>query len=113
FRLDPAPFQAEVERMEAELAATRLQVEALRAQYRQGRSELSAAQDRVEFADRELARQKALLAEGISSQAQFDRAALEARTARQAIQPSTRQNEAVLANLAGRSDLPSNLAPEV
>jgi membrane fusion protein (multidrug efflux system) len=113
FRLDPAPFQADVAQKEAELAAMRLKVEALRLQVAQGRSELSAAGERVTFANRELARQKALLAEGISSQAQYDRALLEARTARQAVQTNERQNDQVLAGLAGRSDLPAALAPGV
>lgn len=113
FRLDPSPFRAEVERAQAQLAAARLGVEALRANYGQGQSELQAARDRVVFAERELARQKQLLAEGISSQAQYDRAALEARTTRQAIQTTGLQNASVLAGLAGQANLPTERAPAV
>lgn len=113
FRLDPAPFEADVAEAEAQLAAAKLQVEALRANYGQGQADEQAARDRVAFANRELARQKQLLAEGISSQSQFDQASLEARTARQAVQSSGQQSASVLANLAGRADLPVAEAPLV
>jgi membrane fusion protein, multidrug efflux system len=113
FRLDPAPFQAAVDEAAAQLAAARLDVEGLRANYAQGQSQLAAAQDRVKFAQRELARQKDLLAEGISSQAQYDQAALNAQQARQAIETTNQQNAGVLANLAGRPDLPAAQQPNV
>jgi membrane fusion protein (multidrug efflux system) len=113
FRIDPAPFQAEVDRAQAELSAARLQAEALRANYAEGESQLADSQERTRFADRELARQKELLAEGISSQAQYDQAALNARTTRQGIQTTQQQNASVLANLAGRPDLPLDQFPAV
>jgi membrane fusion protein (multidrug efflux system) len=106
FRLDPAPYQIAVNEAAARLAAARLQIGALQANYRQGASEMVAAQDRKHFADRERDRQRELLAEGISSQAQYDNAALTAVTAGQQIQTVVQQNASVLANLGGRTDEP-------
>ena len=77
FRLDPAPYQAKVDEAAAKLASTRLQIGSLQANYRQGASELKAAQDKLHFAERERDRQQELLSQGISSQAQYDTAALD------------------------------------
>ena len=66
FRLDPAPYRAAVAEAQAQLAAAKTEVGSLRANYAQGSSELAAAQTRVRFAEREAARQKELVAEGIS-----------------------------------------------
>ena len=104
FRLDPAPFHARVAEAAAKLAAARLQIDALRANYRQGSSELKATRDRLHFAERERDRQKQLLADGISSQAQYDNAALAAVTASQQIQTVIQQNGSVLANLGGNAN---------
>ena len=106
FRLDPAPYQAKVDEAQARLSAAMLQIGSLQANYRQGNSELTAAQDRLRFAERERDRQKELFAAGISSQAQYDNAALAAVTARQQIQTLIQQNASVLANLGGSPDRP-------
>ena len=101
FTLDPAPYQAVVDEAAAQLAAAESQVRSQRADYRQGQSELAAAQTRVRFAEREAARQKQLLAEGISSQAQYDQAVLAAQTARQQIQTTSEANAGIQATLTG------------
>ena len=113
FRLDPAPFQATVDEAQAKLAAARLQIGSLQAQFRQGGSELKAAQDRLHFAERERDRQKELFAEGISSQAQLDNAALAAISAGQQIQTVTQQNASVLSQLGGASNKPVDANPIV
>jgi membrane fusion protein (multidrug efflux system) len=113
FRIDPAQFQAAVDEAQAQLADARTQVQALRANFRQGQAELQVARDRLAFAVREAARQKDLLAEGISSQAQYDQAALAAQTARQGIETTQQQAEAVRANLSGQVDAPVGQQPAV
>lgn len=113
FRIDPAPFQAAVDEAEAQLAASRTEVGSLRANYAQGQSELSTAQTRLRFAEREAARQKELVAEGISSQAQYDQAQLAAQTARQAIQTTAQQNASVQASLSGNVNAPVSQQPGV
>jgi membrane fusion protein, multidrug efflux system len=113
FRIDPAPYQAAVDEAAAALADARTQVSSLRARYAQGQAELQAAQDQRAYADREAARQKALLAEGISSQAQYDQARLAAQTAAQGIATAQQKNAGVAATLSGRVDGPVDAQPTV
>jgi membrane fusion protein (multidrug efflux system) len=113
FRIDPAPYQAAVDEAEAQLASAISEVGALRANYAQGQSELAAAEQRVLFANREAARQKELVAEGISSQAQYDQAMLAARTTSQAIQTARQQNASVAATLSGNVGAPAESQPGV
>ncbi|WP_019515166.1 HlyD family secretion protein [Sphingomonas sp. Mn802worker] len=113
FRIDPAPFQAAVDEAAAELANARTQVSSLRANYREGEASLAANKARLDYAIREAARQKSLLAEGISSQNQYDQAVLAAQTARQQIQTSVQQNAGVAATLTGSVDAPTSAQPAV
>jgi membrane fusion protein (multidrug efflux system) len=113
FRIDPAPYQAAVDEAAAELANARAQVSALRANYREGEASLQAGRDKLAYADREAARQKSLLAEGISSQNQYDQAVLAAQTARQQIQTSVQQNAGVAATLTGNVAAPTERQPGV
>lgn len=113
FRLDPAPYQAAVDEAAAALADARAQVGSLRANYRQGEASLEAGRAKLAYAIREAARQKALLAEGISSQNQYDQAVLAAQTARQEIATSVQQNAGVAATLAGSVNTPTEDQPAV
>ena len=113
FRIDPAPYQAAVDEAEAALADARAQVAALRASYRQGEATLQAGRDRLAYAQRQAARQKSLLAEGISSQNQYDQAVLAAQTARQEIQTAVQQNAGVAATLSGSVSAPTAVQPQV
>jgi membrane fusion protein (multidrug efflux system) len=113
FRIDPEPYQATVDEAAAELAAARTQVSSLRASYHEGEASLQAGRDKLAYAEREAARQKALLAEGISSQNQYDQAVLAAQTARQQIQTSIQQNVGVAATLTGNVAAPTERQPGV
>ena len=113
FTLDTAPFQAAVAEAEAALADAKTQVGALRANYGQGQAELQAARDKLTYAAGEAARQKELLAEGISSRAQYDQAVLAEQTALQGIATNQQQNASVLATLSGKVDLPVDQQPTV
>jgi len=113
FRIDPAPFETEVAQAQAALAEARTQIEALRANYGQGRAELKAAQSRLDYATREVARQKALLAEGISSRAQYDQAVLAEQTAGQGIQSNVQKNAGIAATLSGGVTVPIEQEPAV
>jgi membrane fusion protein (multidrug efflux system) len=113
FRIDPEPYQATVDEAAAELATARTQVSSLRASYHEGEASLQAGRDKLAYAEREAARQKALLAEGISSQNQYDQAVLAAQTARQQIQTSIQQNVGVAATLTGNVAAPTERQPGV
>lgn len=113
FRIDPAPYQAAVDEAAAELANAQAQVSSLRASYREGEASLQAGRDRLDYAVREAARQKSLLAEGISSQNQYDQAVLAVQTARQQIQTAVQQNAGVAATLTGSVTAPTDRQPAV
>ena len=113
FRIDPAPFQAAVDEAAAQLASARAGVESLRANYRQGQAELQSARDRLTYAAGEAARQKELVAEGISSRAQYDQAVLAEQTARRGIETGKQQNAGIAATLAGGVDTPIERQPSV
>ena len=113
FRLDDAPFRIAVEEARASLAAARLQVEALKANYRQRASELESAQETLDFQEREYARQQRLLASGIASQAQVDRALHALDGARAQVAGTRQQIGAVLARLDGKPDIAPDRHPLV
>jgi membrane fusion protein, multidrug efflux system len=101
FRLDDRPLRIAVEAARARLAAARLQVQSLKAGYHQRIADLGSAQSALAYADREYRRQSRLLASGISSQSQVDRARLALSEARQSVAAARQQISAALAQLGG------------
>jgi membrane fusion protein (multidrug efflux system) len=108
FRLDDAPFRIAVEEASAQLAAARLQIESLKANYRQRQAELASAQDTLAFQQHEVERQQRLLGSGIASQLQVDRVAHARDEARTQVAGAQQQIAAVVASLGGNP----NVAPE-
>jgi membrane fusion protein (multidrug efflux system) len=113
FRIDPEPYATRVAEAEAALAQARTDVLSMRADFRRQQAEIAAARDRLDYAEREAARQQKLLAEGISSQNQYDQARLAAQNAEQAIETSRQQGESVRASLAGDVGGPVDAHPRV
>jgi membrane fusion protein, multidrug efflux system len=108
FRLDDAPFRIAVDETSAQLAAARLQIESLKANYRQRQSELKWAQETLAFQQNEYARQQRLLGSGIASQVQVDRVSHAQDEARAQVAGAQQQISAVVANLGGDP----NIAPD-
>jgi len=113
FRLNADSLEAAAAEAEAQLSAARTDVSALRADYQQNMSDMQAEQARLAFAQSEVARQKALLAEGIASKAQYDQAVLAVRTAQEAIAAASAKADSVRANLSGNVDAPADSQPAV
>jgi membrane fusion protein (multidrug efflux system) len=113
FRLISDRFAIAVEQAQAQLDAARLQIEALKATYRQRQADLAAAKDTLAYQQRELERQKRLLASGIASQSQYDQASHAADNARQAVAAAQQQIASVLASLGGDPDIPVDRHPTV
>jgi membrane fusion protein, multidrug efflux system len=105
FRLDDRPLRIAVEAARARLAAARLQVQSLKADYQQRLADLRSAQSALAYAEREYRRQSRLLASGISSQSQVDRARLALSEARQSVAAARQQITAALAQLGGDPDI--------
>ena len=105
FQLDDQPYRIAVQEAEAKLGSVRLQITAGKATYRQEQAALRTAQDTLAYQQKEYARQKSLLASGISSQAQFDQAQHALDTARQQITSAQQQLASVLVMLNGNADI--------
>lgn len=108
FKLDDAPQRIAVAEAEADLGNARLQVQSLKATYRQREADLTSARETLLYRRSEQERQERLRAKGIASQAQYD-AALHAReNAEQSHSSAQQQLAAALAELDGNP----NIAPE-
>jgi membrane fusion protein (multidrug efflux system) len=113
FRIDPDSFQTAVAAAEAQLASSRTDVGSMQADYQEALSQVRAAQARAAYAQNEAARQSSLLKEGISSKAQADQAATEARTARDAIAAAQAKAVCLRGSLSGNVGGPSDAQPAV
>jgi membrane fusion protein, multidrug efflux system len=113
FRLDQRPFRIAVEEAGARLAGARLQVESLKATYRQRLADFKAAQSALDYQRREYDRQMRLLKHGITSQSQADRALLARNEAQQNVAAVQQQITATLASLGGDPNIPVDRHPSV
>jgi membrane fusion protein (multidrug efflux system) len=98
-RLDDRPFAIAEREAEAQLAAARLQVAAMKANYRQKLAGLKSAEDTLAYQQREFNRQKKLAEYSISSQAQLDKAAQMLQAAQQERAAQQQGSDTVLASL--------------
>lgn len=113
FRIDPEPYQMAVDQAEARLVSTRLQIEALKASYRQQQAELQSAQDSAAFNEREFDRKKTLAASDFTPKAAFDRADTDLKVARQRIVSIEQQIASTVVALAGDPDIEIDRHPTV
>lgn len=113
FRLDDRPFRIAVEAARARLQGARLQVESLKADYRQRLADLRSAQSAFAYAQREYLRQSRLLASGIASQSQVDKALLARNEAQQSVAAAKQQITGAVAKLGGEPDIEVDAHPLV
>ena len=85
FQIDPEPYQIAVDQADARLGSARLQIDELKATYRQQTAELQSAKDTKDFDEREYYRRKALVADGWTTREVYDRAEMDLKVARQNI----------------------------
>ena len=112
FRLDPRPFDVMAEQATAELATSRQNIQASQASYQQRVAEVQAAQSALTYAEKELARQTAMAASGVSSQSQKDAAAQAVANDKAQLASAQQQQANILASLGGQAngDLTQNAA---
>jgi membrane fusion protein, multidrug efflux system len=113
YRLDDAPFRIYVDEAQAQLATARLQIESLKATYLQRQGDLAAAQETLAFQQSELERQRRLIASGISSQAQVDRATHALDEARARLASVQHEIMGVIAQLGGNPQIEPAKHPAV
>jgi len=82
FQIDPEPYQIAVDQAEARLGSARLEIDGLKATYRQQLAELQSAKDTENYDEREYARKKALVADAWTPRSVYDRADMDLRVAR-------------------------------
>ena len=74
FRIDPEAYQIAVDQAEAQLGSARLQIDSLKATYRQQQAELQSARESASFDEREFGRKKMLVASDFTPRAVYERA---------------------------------------
>ena len=97
----------------AQLAAARLQVDGLRATYRQKLADLKQAQDTLAYEQREYDRQQQLVAEHVASQSSFDAARHALEMAQQGVAVTQQEIASTLAALGGNPDIETKDHPLV
>jgi membrane fusion protein (multidrug efflux system) len=113
FRLDDRPFRIAVDEAKAQLAAARLQVNALKSTYQQKVSDAAAAQETLTYQQREFERQKQLATSGIATRQQFDQTTMALDVARQKLASAQHDIGNVLAQLGGDPNIDIDNHPTV
>jgi len=113
FRLDDRPYRIALERAQAQLASARLQIDGLRASYRERQADLKAAQDMLGYMQREYDRQSQLVATHITPQSKFDETRHNLDAARQQVQSTQAQLANIVASLGGNPDIETDKHPTV
>jgi membrane fusion protein, multidrug efflux system len=111
FRLDDSSFKIALEKAKAQLASTQLQIDGMRATYRQRQADVKAAEDTVGYMQREADRQSQLLATHVTSQQKYDEARHNLDNARQVLSSAQQQLNNVLASLGGDPNMPTDQHP--
>ena len=83
FRIDPEPYQIAVDQAEAQLRSARIQINSLKATYRQQQAELESAKDTAAFDEREYYRKKALVTNDYTPREVYDQTETNLKVARQ------------------------------
>src|SRR5579871_2904023 len=113
FQIDPEPYQIAVDQAEAQLGSARLQINELKATFRQQLAELQSAKDSADFDQREYGRRQALVADGWTPREIFDRADMTLKVARQHIVAVEQQITNTVAALDGDPNIDIDSHPTV
>src|SRR5580658_1559705 len=113
FRVDPEPYQIAIEQAEAVLGTARIQIEGLKATYRQQLAELQSAKHSATFDEHEYERKKALLAADFTSKSAYERAETDLKVARQNIASIEEQIANTVAALNGDPNIEVGNHPTV
>ena len=113
FRIDPEPYQIAVDQAEARLGSARLQIDALKATYRQQQAELQLAKDSAAYDEREYQRKKALVVNDFTPRAVYDRAETDFKISRQHVASIEQQIANTVVALNGDPDIEIDRHPTV
>jgi membrane fusion protein, multidrug efflux system len=113
FRIDPQPYQIAVDQAEARLGSARLQIDGLKATYRQQQAELQSARDSAAFDEREYDRKKALVANDFTPRQVYDQTETTLKVARQHVASIEQQIANTVVALNGDPDIEPDRHPTV
>ncbi|MBV8263327.1 MAG: HlyD family secretion protein, partial [Candidatus Eremiobacteraeota bacterium] len=113
FRIDPEPYQIAVDQADARLRSARIQINSLKATYRQQQAELESARDTAAFDEREYDRKKALVAKDFTPREVYDQTETALKVARQHVASIEQQIANTVAALDGDPDIEVDRHPTV
>ena len=113
FQIDPEPYQIAVDQAEARLASARLQIDGLKATYRQQQAELESAQVSFAYDEREYQRKKALVANDFTPREVFDQTETNMKVSHQRIASIEQQIANTVVALNGDPDIAVDRHPTV
>lgn len=105
FKIDDRDFQNAVKNAQAKLANAKLQIESLKATYKQRQADRRASQAVLTYMQKEFKRQEILAKQGISSIAQLDQARESYLTAQQNVNSEAHDLNAIQASLDNDPDI--------
>src|SRR5262249_664834 len=113
FQIDPQPYRIAVDQAEARLDRTRLQINQLKATYRQQVAQLQSANAALDFDVLEYARQQALVHDSWTPRQVFERADMTLKVARQQVESDVQLIANTVAALAGDPNIAVDHHPSV
>jgi membrane fusion protein (multidrug efflux system) len=113
FRIDPEPYQIAIDQAEARLASARIQIDSLKATYRQQQAELQSAKDTTAYDEREYYRKKALVANDFTPREVYDQTETTLKVARQHVASIEQQIANTVAALNGDPNIEVDRHPTV
>jgi membrane fusion protein, multidrug efflux system len=113
FRIDPEPYQIAIDQAEARLASARLQIDGLKATYRQQQAELQSARDSAAYDQRDYERKKALVANDFTPREVYDQTETKLKVARQHVASIEQQIANTIVALNGDPDIEPDRHPTV
>lgn len=111
FRLDPAPYQIALEGAKAQMDVVRTTVQSLRAEYRVTLQEAAEARSRIDFLEKQLARQEFLKEKGMTRGDTYDEARHNLEAAKLRVDSIRERTNRVIAELAGDPNMPVERMP--
>ena len=112
-RIDPEPYRIAVELAEARLVSARIQINSLKATYRQQQAELQSAKDSAAYDEREYQRKKALVVNDFTPREVYDKTETDLKVARQHVASIEQQIANTVAGLNDDPDIAIDRHPTV
>ncbi len=111
FRLDPVPYEIAVDGARAQMDVVRVAVQSLRAEYRATLQDAAEARSRIDFLEKQLARQEYLKEKGMSRGDTYDEARHNVEAAKRRLDSIREKTNRVVAELSGDPHMPVEHLP--